>query len=108
MQEWKELPDKRIKGLLSILLQVCDTSAEHASVSSLRSETEFVALLVYCNGDAAVSARKTGHTPNPALAAYVVEEVITQEDLNNETERRSMCFSCISCVCGNEESLWGM
>lgn len=74
-------------------------------VKNLRSETEFLALLALC--DSATRPEKRRRTQNPAFANYVVDEVITQEDRNDETELRRMYFSCIDSVCEEMNSRFG-
>uniref|UniRef100_A0A8C9YYB0 TTF-type domain-containing protein n=1 Tax=Sander lucioperca TaxID=283035 RepID=A0A8C9YYB0_SANLU len=76
-------------------------------VENLRSETEFMALFQCCKDATEEPAPKRQRTPNTSFAMYVVEERITHEDPNNETELRRLYFSCIDAVCGAMKERFG-
>lgn len=63
-------------------------------LENIRTETEFQAILVHCDSVPTMSSKKR-RKQNSGLADYVVEEISTQADHNDETELRRIYYSCI-------------
>lgn len=75
-------------------------------LENIRTETEFQAILVHCDSVPTMSSKKR-RKQNSGLADYVVEEISTQADHNDETELRRIYYSCIDSVCGEMRNRFG-
>lgn len=73
-------------------------------LENIRTETEFQAILSHCDSVTRPSKRKRRNT---AFADYVVEDISTHADTNEETELRRIFYSCIDSVCGEIKDRFG-
>ncbi|CAK6983693.1 zinc finger MYM-type protein 1-like [Scomber scombrus] len=75
-------------------------------LENIRTETEFQAILAHCDS---VTKRpsKRKRFQNTAFADYVVEDISTYVDTNEETELRRIFYSCIDSVCGEMKDRFG-
>nr|XP_054597625.1 uncharacterized protein LOC129163644 isoform X2 [Nothobranchius furzeri] len=70
------------------------------------TETEFQAILAHCDGVSTRSSKRR-LIQNSALADYVVEEIVTRKDCNDETKLRRIYYSCIHSVYGEMKNRFG-
>ncbi|KAM8769430.1 uncharacterized protein AB9X84_001697 isoform 1-T1 [Acanthopagrus schlegelii] len=75
-------------------------------LENIRTQTEFQAILAHCDS---VTKRpsKRKRSQNTAFADYVVEDISTHVDTNEETELRRIFYSCIDSVCGEMKDRFG-
>lgn len=61
---------------------------------------------MHCDSVPTMSSKRR-RIQNSGLADYVVEEISTQADHNDETELRRIYYSCIDSVCGEIRNRFG-
>lgn len=95
---------KRFFFLFLLGLQLISSAC--TCLENMRTETEFQAILAHCDS---VTTRpsKRRRSQNSAFADYVVEEISTHVDCNDETELRRIYYSCIDSVCGEMKNRFG-